>query len=182
MALVNVAPFVLSRYPETSPYDLDPIPHNVIPTQKEMRYTHRFLAAMREWQKSTMKNPLRRLNGNNPYVPLGRSVAELNIPFYLSHICPPSLPCAPTGPPMVFLGHLDVFGDAYAFKVQRGDQFFILKAVRFRSCRPQNSNTDHKCSTAKAIQMPFTVRAMRTLTSWHITDTKMVPSFPAMAG
>lgn len=42
MAAVNVAPYILARYPETSPYSLEPMPHNVVPEEKEIRYTIRF--------------------------------------------------------------------------------------------------------------------------------------------
>lgn len=61
---------------------------------------------------------------------------------------------------MVFLDYLNLFGDICAFKVRRGDEFFILKTVRFHSGMSLRLYTNGKFSINKTTYIPPTARGM----------------------
>lgn len=130
MCTLNVAPFILANYPETSPYDLDPVPYKVDPGSAPFdQLSDEVCAAIRhQTHINGWLNPFHRIYGQNPYVLRDPTTPVVPLLLRGSRPCP-VLPHAPRDGPILFLKQVEHPGAAAAFTVEYRGEVYLMKVV-----------------------------------------------------
>lgn len=131
MTTLNISSAILDVYPETSPFDLDPIPYNLTPAPpRTVGDTEAFRVAAREVAYSTAENPLWQSYGSNPLLIYDPRLIAAKLPLS-DYKPPPSMEKATLSEKLVFLERINPDGNAPLFTVRVGDTIRLLKVVSF---------------------------------------------------
>lgn len=122
---------LLHEYPELNPYDLEPLPYQLIPQPPRTRHdTQEFRDAALAVAEASGENPLANSYGSNPFViqdPHRISLKEVQFAHWSQ---PPPMDMAALSGPIQFLEQLNPTGTTPIFKVLVGQEYRVLKVVR----------------------------------------------------
>ena len=123
----NVAASMLQRYPDISPYDMKPIPENVVPSYATANCKPANRSKLASYR---LKNGVNAINihGDNPYTVPQAEAPSSSLPL-TEHRRVGSLTDAIVGDTLVFLEQVATSRNAISFKIRLGEEVRLIKIV-----------------------------------------------------